>query len=116
MSSNLKKGILLMTISSLLTVIGQFLWKIGSSASSLNDFAMIFIGFSLYGIGSLFMIYSLKFGQLSILYPVMCTSYIFAIIVGYIFFDEKITFFKVIGTLLILVGVTYIGKGDEKVE
>lgn len=105
-----------MTISSLLTVVGQLLWKFGADANTLNDFILIFLGFSCYGFGSILMIYSLKFGELSILYPVMSTSYIFAIIIGYFYLNEKINVYKIIGTLIILLGVAFIGRGDDLVD
>lgn len=114
--NNLKLGIFLMTMSSLLTVVGQLLWKFGSNANTINDFILIFVGFSCYGIGSILMIYSLKFGELSILYPVMCTSYIFALFIGYFYLDEEINIYKIIGTLLILLGVGLIGRGDDLVD
>lgn len=113
---NLKIGIFLMTISSLLTMIGQLLWKFGSDSSTLNDFIFIFIGFACYGFGSLIMIYALKFGELSILYPVMSTSYIFAIVIGYFYLNEEINIYKIVGTLIILLGVALIGRGDDLVD
>ena len=113
---NLKSGIFLMTLSSLLTVIGQLLWKFGAEANTVNDFILIFIGFACYGFGSLLMIYALKFGELSILYPVMSTSYIFAIIIGYFYLNEAINIYKIIGTLIILLGVALIGRGDDLVD
>lgn len=108
----LKFGIFLMTLSSLLTVLGQLFWDFGKSANNLNDYLLIFLGFSLYGIGSLLMVYSYKFGEVSILYPVMGTSYIFSLIVGRLVLNEPLSINKIIGTLLILFGISLIGKGD----
>lgn len=103
-----------MTLSSLLTVIGQLLWDFGKSANMTTDFILIFLGFSLYGLGSLLMIYSFKYGELSILYPVMGTSYIFALIVARIVLNESITISKILGIFLILLGISFIGKGETQ--
>ncbi len=113
-SNKLKTGILLMTLSSFLTVIGQLLWDFGKSAGSSQDYMLIFFGFALYGLGSLLMIYSFKYGELSILYPVMGTSYIFSLIVGRIVLGEPLTVPKIIGTGLILIGISLIGKGEKE--
>ena len=103
-----------MILSALLTVVGQLLWDYGKSASDSSDFILIFFGFAMYGFGSLLMIYSFKYGDLSILYPVMGISYVFAIIIGKIQLNEPITVPKVIGTAFILVGISLIGKGESE--
>lgn len=109
-NSSLKKGILLMTMSAFLTSEGQLVWKLAVEQRSL---AYILGGFLLYGIGALTMIISFKFGELSILYPIMCISYAFAILNGYIFLGETINIVKFIGITLIIIGVIFIGRGQE---
>lgn len=84
-NKNLTKGIILILLSALCTSFGQLLWKIGIN----SNLFILLIGFVLYGIGALSMIIALKFGELSILHPLMCTGYIFALINGYFFLKEK---------------------------
>ena len=101
-NKNLTKGIILILLSSLCTSFGQLLWKIGIN----SNLFILLIGFVLYGIGALSMIIALKFGELSILHPLMCTGYIFALINGYFFLKEKI-----LGVVIIIIGVIFIARG-----
>ena len=62
-----KKGIILMLISSLCVCIGQLFWKLYASGSIL----FLILGFAFYGVGALIMIYAYKFGNLSVLQPML---------------------------------------------
>ncbi|MDK0616304.1 EamA family transporter [Clostridium perfringens] len=107
--NKLWKGILLIVVSALCTSFGQLFWKVGVS----KNIWLIFLGFILYGIGALTMIIAFKFGELSILHPLMCIGYIFALINGFLFLDEKIAFFQFIGIVIIIIGVVFIARGDK---
>ena len=104
-------GIGLMIVSSLFTAFGQLFWK---EFNRTGEILYIILGFLLYGLGAMVMILSLKFGELSVLYPVMCTSYIFALVNGYVFLGEVIDIKKLIGIGLIILGVVFIGRGEKK--
>lgn len=106
-NKNLTKGIILILLSSLCTSFGQLLWKIGIK----SNLFILLIGFVLYGIGALSMIIALKFGELSILHPLMCTGYIFALINGYFFLKEKISLIQFLGVVIIIIGVIFIATG-----
>lgn len=108
-SKNLTKGIILIIIAALCTSFGQLFWKIGVG----NNIFLILFGFILYGVGALSMIVAFKFGNLSILHPLMCVGYIFALINGVLFLNEKITTNHVIGILVIIIGVIFIAKGEK---
>ena len=108
-SKNLTKGIVLIIIAALCTSFGQLFWKIGVGYNIL----MILLGFFLYGIGALSMIIAFKFGNLSILHPLMCIGYIFALINGALFLNEKITTNHAIGIIIIIIGVIFIAKGEK---
>lgn len=111
MDKNLFKGMLLIIISALCTAFGQLLWKIGTESGL---FALL-IGFILYGSGALIMIIALKYGQLSILHPLMCIGYIFTLINGYLFLDETVTVMQLIGVVIIIIGVYFIARGGKNV-
>lgn len=106
----LYKGIILMMASAFFTANGQLLWKFALSSGNMLKIVM---GFGLYGIGALLMIMAYKFGELSVLYPIMCVSYIFAIINGYLFLGESISPRKLIGILIIIAGVSLLGKESK---
>lgn len=106
-NKNLTKGIILIILSALCTSFGQLFWKIGINSSLF----LLIAGFVLYGIGAISMIIALKFGELSIIHPLMCTGYIFALINGYFFLKEKISFIQFLGIVIIIIGVIFIARG-----
>lgn len=103
------KGILMMLIAALLISIGQMFWKL--SNAQVNK--LLLIGFLLYGIGAILMIFAFKYGKLSVLHPVLCSSYIFSIFFGVLVLEETITKLKVIGIALIILGIAFIGGGED---
>ncbi len=102
------KGILLIIFSALTTSIGQLCWKL--SMGEINIYLVI--GFALYGFGGFIMIASFKFGSLSVIHPFMCSSYIFEYIWGYMILGEDLSPAKVIGGIILIIGVMLIGGGD----
>ena len=105
-----KKGILLMLISSLCVCIGQLLWKISTDGSIL----FLLVGFAFYGIGALVMIVAYKYGELSVLQPMLSLNYIISIILATVILKEAITLLQVIGVLIIIAGVLLIAGGTEE--
>lgn len=110
MKKALNKGIILMIISAFLTANGQLFWKFSQTNNKLINIA---IGFLLYGLGALFMIFAFKNGELSVLYPLMCVSYVFALINGYLFLGETVSVYNLIGIFIIILGVTLLGKENK---
>ncbi|MGL6167979.1 MAG: EamA family transporter, partial [Fusobacteriaceae bacterium] len=78
-----------------------------------NSYTFLIIGFFLYGLGAVTMIGAFKFGKYSVIHPMMCTSYIFAILLGGLFLKEYISIYQIIGIAIISLGVVFIGGGDE---
>ncbi|WP_297521147.1 EamA family transporter [uncultured Clostridium sp.] len=108
-STNLTKGIILIVLAALCTSFGQLFWKMGVGGNIL----LILLGFVLYGVGALSMIVAFKFGNLSILHPLMCVGYIFALINGTLFLNEQITTNHTIGIVIIIIGVIFIARGEK---
>ncbi len=65
----------------------------------------------MYGISTIIFIPTLKYGQLSVLYPLVATSYMWTTLVAVKFLGEKMNRFKWIGIILIIIGVSLIGMG-----
>lgn len=103
------KGIIFIIVSALLTSFGQLSWKLGVGDKPLY----LIVGFILYGIGALTMILGLKYGELSVLHPLMCVGYIFALINGAVFLKEKVTALQLIGIAIIILGVVFITRGED---
>ncbi len=93
--------------------IGALFLKIGSRKFTFNILAFIknyklIIGFILYGSSSIFFLAALRFGELSIIYPLVALSYVFVSIFSVWFLKEKMNKFKIIGIVLIIIGVSLI--------
>ena len=58
------------------------------------------------------MLIAYKFGELSILQPMLSANYIFTILLASLVLKEVITLKKVIGILIITTGVITIGGGN----
>lgn len=106
-----KKGILLMVLSSLCVCTGQLFWKISTSSESIW---FLLIGFLFYVFGAIVMLVAYRFGKLSILQPILSLNYIISIVLGYLLLNEIITILKVIGVLVIIIGVIFVATGEEK--
>ena len=105
-----RKGILIMLCSSLFACVGQLLWKLGGT----YGLWLIIIGFGFYAFGALFMLYAYRFGSVSVLQPVMSMNYVISVILGALVLKEPVTILKVIGVIVIMIGVLLIGGGEEK--
>ncbi|WP_041711503.1 EamA family transporter [Clostridium pasteurianum] len=104
-----KIGIMLILTAALFTVGGQYFWKI----SNMHNMLFILIGFLFYSIGAVGMIIAFKYGSFSVIHPMMSMGYIFTVLLGYYFLNEIINIEKIIGLILIMLGVVLVGVGDE---
>lgn len=94
-----------------LVALGQLCWKL--SAGSYTSL-LLYLGFALYFAGAVLMIISLHFGKLSVVHPVLSTSYLFGLVLSGIFLDEKIAWSQYLGIVVIVAGVALIGAGDKE--
>lgn len=107
------QAVILALFCALLAAFGQTLFKIGSSQISSHYIDWIYnvkviLGMSIYGTSALLFIVALKYGRLSILYPIIATSYIWVTLLSYYVFNETVTYVNWIGIFLIISGVTLI--------
>lgn len=131
-------GIILMLICTIFTALGQPFFKLGSNINyigviktvfSQNLFEtlstlttnpilrtglLLFIGFVLYGIGAMFLITSLKYGELSVLYPIFAANYVWVAIITIIIFNEPTNILKWSGVFAIIIGISFIGVGSRR--
>jgi len=61
-----------------------------------------------YLLGLAFYLVALSAGQLSIVYPVFASSFIFVTIISAVLFKERITTLRAIGILLVFLGITIV--------
>jgi drug/metabolite transporter (DMT)-like permease len=105
--------ILLTALSALIGSIGQLEFKRGASDLQF-DFKMLLsnyhlvIGISVYLVSTVIYVYALSKGQLSVLYPIIATSYIWTSIFAKIFLNEPVGPANWIGVFFIVLGIALI--------
>jgi uncharacterized membrane protein len=106
--------IMLVIFSTFFGSIGAFILKKSASKANFSIWRfyknkVALLGFLIFGTGSMFFIVALKFGSLSVFYPISSLTFIWAVLLSKKFLKEDINSFKVIGVLLIVLGVVIVG-------
>ena len=109
--SNQKKGISLMLFSAFVTCSGQLMWKL--SATGNNQVWFLIIGFALYALGAILMISAFQFGEVSMLQPMLSIGFVISLVLGHIVLNESITAQKIMGVILIIVGMFFLGRSSR---
>ena len=112
MDFTLKKGIIIMIVSSFFTCIGQLIWELATLQNGEIIILYYLAGFFLYVIGALTMLIALRFGELSVLQPMLSFGYIVSIFLGYFVLNEPITIRKVMGIVIIIGGIIILSKAE----
>ena len=107
----------LVVIATLVGAFGPIFLKKASAKklSSIKSLAAnhdLFVGISLYGLGTILFIPALKGGDLSVLYPFVALTYIWVSLLSVKFLGEKMNKLKWLGIILIIIGVSFIGIGS----
>lgn len=112
--NHLGMGILLIVIAATLSSLGQLAWKFGAENSGTYAYSLYVLGFLAAGAGMLFMMLAFRYGQVSILQPMMSLGFALSILLGALFLGEPITTYKLFGTFLIVAGSIVLGiEGNE---
>lgn len=102
---------LLITLTLLIMVFGQIMFKIGSSHSSLIN-TFIVLGYVLLIVRGVFWILVLRKFPITFAYPFLSVSFVLLLVVSYYLFREVITLYKIIGSLFIITGVFFTSIGE----
>ena len=113
MNKQLFKGIIIMLCSSLMTCTGQLVWKL--VASDPNPLYLLG-GFALYGMGAVCMMLALRFGELSVLHPMLSFGFVVSIFLSSAVLSEPVTLTKTAGIVLIILGMVFLGRGSSRKE
>jgi len=110
------KLILLTALSAFIGNIGQVEFKRGSEELRFDIQAFLtnyhlLTGLFFYALSTLIYIYALSKGRLSIIYPIIATSYIWTTIFAWTFLNEPVNLTNWTGIALILLGVTLVSRG-----
>tara|TARA_Y100000310_G_scaffold47186_1_gene43796 strand:- start:22132 stop:22515 length:384 start_codon:yes stop_codon:yes gene_type:complete len=110
-------GIIL--FSTLLTSTAQLFYKFASDKLSFNILELItnyelIVGMVLYAVGGVLLILSFRGGEVSVLYPLFATSYIWVSFLSIYFLGEIMNLYKWLGVAAIILGIVLIGYGSKK--
>jgi len=105
--------------ATLLTSTAQLFYKFGAEKLSFDILSIItnmelIAGILLYAIGGILLILSFRGGEVSVLYPIFATSYIWVSIMSMYFLNEVMNIFKWTGVFVIIAGIVLIGYGSKK--
>ncbi len=112
-------SIIYISIAALFGSAGQILYKFAANrVTDISSFVLnpfLYIGIIAYGIGLLFMIKALRRGELTVIYPIMATSFIWVSLFAPIFFTgDVMEIHKWVGICIIILGVSLVGAGRNK--
>ena len=74
----------------------------------------LMLGLTCYGGSTVLLVLALRYGELSMLYPVIALTYVWVTALSLLIFDESVTIYKGAGLTLIVVGVCVLGLGQKK--
>lgn len=110
-------AILAVALATFLTASGQLLYKLGMQQfvfgpELLTNWYLIG-GLGIYVISAGILIIALKYGELSVLYPVVALSFVWVNLLSSQFLGEPLNTFKWAGVAFIIMGVSSIGYGSN---
>ena len=116
-----KLAIFIVLGCTVLVAIAQYLIKLGANHLShaglvgtmigIFTIPQLFAGYCLYGVFTVLFVYALRHGELSILYPLIALGYVWVTITAVVAFHESMNPFKIMGLLVIILGVAVLGFG-----
>ena len=121
------KDFILLFFNVLLTVLGQILFKHGmntvgrvnSIRDALEKLTQAFLnpyilsGIAIYGFTTLIWLIILSRVKLSIAYPMLSFGYVLSILFSWLLFKESIPKVRIIGALVICIGVYLVAQGES---
>ncbi len=125
--NKIMKDFILLFFNVLLTVIGQILFKHGmNTVGRVNDIRdvlgkltqaflnpYILSGIAIYGFTTLVWLIILSRVKLSIAYPLLSSGYVLSILFSWLFFKESIPKIRIIGAVIICIGVYLVAQGES---
>lgn len=105
---------LLIALTLMLMVFGQVMAKKGAAYGSLLN-VFVLMGYTALFLRGVIWIFVLKRLPISAAYPFISLSFVLVLIASYWFFGEEITFFKGIGSMLIISGIILTSMGNKRI-
>lgn len=107
-------AIVVVVLCTLLTSSAQIFLKFGALRlpEIINNVPLL-AGLGLYAIAAVALIISFKGGDVTVLYPIIATSYVWVALLSYVFLNESLHVLKFLGIFSIFTGICFIGWGGR---
>lgn len=127
MSSSMLGGLMLLIPAILLSTTGELFFKMGMNRVGGFEFnaaalravlprvilnPLIWLGFIGFGLGAVFWLGVLSRVPLSLAYPILALSYFVVVVEAWLFLHERVTWQRMLGVLVIVVGVVIVGTSE----
>lgn len=70
-------------------------------------------GLTCYGLSTGLLVLALRYGELSVLYPIIALTYVWVSLLSVAMFGESMNLYKALGLTMIVLGVTVLGRRDR---
>jgi uncharacterized membrane protein len=112
-------AIIMIILTTFLTSVAQIFYKAGAAKLSFDLVSLvtnydILIGLFLYAAGAAIMIIAFKGGDLTVLYPLFSTSYIWVALMSFFIFEESLNIYRWMGIMVIMTGIILISTYKQK--
>jgi uncharacterized membrane protein len=107
----------MMLLAAFMGSFGSLQWKIGANKMELNLKSLIrnrhlLLGLVIYGLSTIVYVIGIKGGELSVLFPLVSTGYIWVCFLSIKYLGERMNRLKWAGIAMIVLGVVLIGLGS----
>jgi len=108
-------AIALVLLCTLLTTTAQIFLKFGADKLPIIFLNWaLFSGILLYAIGAVILIIAFKGGEVTVIYPIFASSYIWVSLLSAYTFSEPLTILKISGIFIVILGISFIALGSKK--
>ncbi len=118
-----RQAVLIIIAGTFLVAVAQLLIKSGANrlghadliGTAIGIFTIppLFAGYCLYAVFAAMMIYALKHGELSVLFPLISLGFVWVSILSVLIFHEAMSPLKGVGIAVIVAGVATLGRGGS---
>ena len=118
-----RQAVLIIIAGTFLVAVAQMLIKSGANrlghadmigtAIGILTIPSLFAGYCLYAIFAAMMIYALRHGELSVLFPLISLGFVWVTILSVLIFHETMSPLKGLGIAIIVAGVATLGRGGS---
>jgi len=108
-------AVFIVVVCTLLTAFARVLWKFGALRwpEILTNW-QLFGGFVLFGIAAVTLIHLFKTQEVTLVYPLYATAYVWVALLSHAYFAEPLSLLKWIGIATIIAGAAVLGTATHK--